>query len=619
MVDESGTRVWPSDADRVLAIWSELVAGVEDAKIQVSPSISSAVIDDSVARFFDPAPGETILGAAATATSAQTIVDLVFTCRGIHYVHKSITGGPAGLSGRRFPGFTDYANLPAQLNVSGWSVPAIDLGDGRRLRFASGKPTARAVASILTRARAVARGEAEPRPADPSALALLPAVIELGRRVEAYAHDVRGFHAALPKPVRPLLTYAIIAACVVVFAVMTARGVSPMEPRIADLVDWGANFGPAIIVDHEYHRLFTATFLHIGLIHLIMNMGALAAAGPAVERIFGRLGFAVIYFVSGFVGSVVSVSIHPLLVSAGASGAIFGVFGAVLGLLTARKSEVPSHLFQRKLKEMGTFLAMNLVIGLSMPQIDLAAHIGGFAAGAACGFVLAWATKPRAAASKGDGSSADDPSRKPAEAPRRRSNLGVRLLASAAIVAVAAGGGAFALSAVRPGLEALPEVRSLRAEPAWNDFITAAQPLIAGFDELQKQIDEAGRDGRLSAVELRGLVERVPRSEELVGRLGRVALSDPELEPIRQALVDAFTHQNSAYRALARFAKSGEVADLTGPEGSARSLASITADLQRFRDLTDAYFRANGLTRDAAAAEAPGRPVNAGDLGKRGS
>ena len=142
------------------------------------------------------------------------------------------------------------------------------------------------------------------------------------------------------------MTPLLVVACVAVFAAMVVRGVSPTEPSIEALLDWGGNFGPYVAVDHEYWRLFTSMFLHVGFLHLLFNMWCLLAAGPMVERFFGNLGFAVIYVISGIGGALASTAFHPLLVSAGASGAIFGIFGALFGFLAVQHQTVPAALLK---------------------------------------------------------------------------------------------------------------------------------------------------------------------------------------------------------------------------------------------------------------------------------
>ena len=141
-------------------------------------------------------------------------------------------------------------------------------------------------------------------------------------------------------------------------------------------------------VDHEYWRLFTSMFLHIGFLHLFFNMWCLLAAGPMIERFFGNLGFAAVYVVSGLGGSLASLAVHPLLVCAGASGAIFGIFGALFGFLAAQHRSVPAPLLKPLRASAGSFIVYNIVFGMMDPRVDNAAHLGGLATGFVSGLLL---------------------------------------------------------------------------------------------------------------------------------------------------------------------------------------------------------------------------------------
>ena len=187
---------------------------------------------------------------------------------------------------------------------------------------------------------------------------------------------------------RVIATPVIVAFCVGTFAIMAARGVSPVEPTAQELYPWGANFGPGVIVDGEVWRLLSCMFLHFGFMHLAFNMWCLVKAGPLAERLFGHLGFAVLYLLSGLGGSLASLWYHPMIVSAGASGAIFGVFGALLGCSVARSHALSASALKPLRSSVLTFIAYNIAFGLMNTGIDNAAHLGGLLTGPACGLVL---------------------------------------------------------------------------------------------------------------------------------------------------------------------------------------------------------------------------------------
>lgn len=184
----------------------------------------------------------------------------------------------------------------------------------------------------------------------------------------------------------PLVVYVLIALNVLVFITMGLRGVSFLAPAPQDLYAWGANFPPST-VHGQWWRLLTSTFIHIGIIHLAFNMFVLWSGGRGMERILGHLGFTITYFISGLVGSVATLAFHPSVVGAGASGAIFGVYGALLGFLVRDRTSIPKPVYTAMGKSTLVFLAYNLLYSLK-PGVDLSAHCGGLVAGILCGLVL---------------------------------------------------------------------------------------------------------------------------------------------------------------------------------------------------------------------------------------
>ncbi len=196
------------------------------------------------------------------------------------------------------------------------------------------------------------------------------------------------FHGVL-KTLTPrvYVTPLIIVLNLLVFGAAVRSGVSPLQPTTEDLLKWGADFGPSDL-NGEWWRLLTCTFVHIGLFHLVVNMLVLGSAGPLVERLVGNVGFLVLYLVSGLFGSLASLCYHPLVVSAGASGAVFGVYGALIVVLRRKSGAVPAEVLDRIRKGGMAFVGYNLVFGFMSAQIDNAAHIGGLCAGVLCGLAL---------------------------------------------------------------------------------------------------------------------------------------------------------------------------------------------------------------------------------------
>ena len=172
---------------------------------------------------------------------------------------------------------------------------------------------------------------------------------------------------------KPLFTYILIAISILLFIVLEFNGGSS---DIQTLIDYGAKYNPAIILEGEWWRLLSSMFLHIGFLHMAMNMIALYYLGTIVEKIFGSSRFLFIYMLSGIGGGLASFAVSDS-VAAGASGAIFGLFGALLFFGVHYK-----RLFFRTMGQ-GVLLiiAINLVLGFTVAQIDMAAHLGGLVTG----------------------------------------------------------------------------------------------------------------------------------------------------------------------------------------------------------------------------------------------
>lgn len=209
-----------------------------------------------------------------------------------------------------------------------------------------------------------------------------------GIRPASAEEHVVGFHAALlsltPRTwVVPTLTYLNLG----IFVLMVLAGGQLFQVPVDLAVRWGANFGPRTL-GGEWWRVVTCIFLHFGVIHVAFNMWVLWQLGKLVERLVGNVGFLVLYLASGVFASMASLAWNPTVVSAGASGAVFGVCGALLGFLTLRRDTIPVHVLKSLRGSLVAFVAYNVVFGLAIPAIDMAAHLGGLVGGFACGLVL---------------------------------------------------------------------------------------------------------------------------------------------------------------------------------------------------------------------------------------
>lgn len=188
-----------------------------------------------------------------------------------------------------------------------------------------------------------------------------------------------------PRPRRETypMTMAIIAVNVVLFLAVEATGGTGTE----NLLRWGADFGPRTL-GGEWWRMLASTFLHGGVLHIAFNMLALWSLGPLMEKLTGRLPFLLMYLACGLGGSLLSLWWHPMIVSIGASGAIFGVAGALLAVLYLKHVPIPKVYLKKNLGSIGAFVVYNLAFGAIVPGIDNSAHLGGLLTGLLVGALL---------------------------------------------------------------------------------------------------------------------------------------------------------------------------------------------------------------------------------------
>jgi rhomboid protease GluP len=303
------------------------------------------------------------------------------------------------------------------------------------------------------------------------------------------------------------LTQLLIAINLLAFLASLAGGAGWWHSSNGVQLAWGANFGPAT-QDGQWWRLASALFLHFGVLHLAFNMWALWDGGQLVERMFGSLRFALIYFASGLAGNLLSLVVHGgQAVSGGASGAIFGIYGALLIFLWNERQNLHAHEFRWLFWTALGFSAVTIVFGMLISGIDNSAHCGGLVSGLLCGVIL----------------------RRPLTA-RQRQPRRDRLLASGALVlAIAALISRIPAPAYRWSEEVLARKeigQFLRDDQAisreWQAIINESRRRGASFDELAGRIDSA-------------VSERYEASFEQLARLPTDSAlpSSPTLERLR--------------------------------------------------------------------------------------
>jgi len=183
------------------------------------------------------------------------------------------------------------------------------------------------------------------------------------------------------------ITYSIIVLNLIVYIFSSFFSQDIIDMDMQTLVDMGALYGPFTVLKGEWWRLFTAMFLHAGMTHLLMNMFSLYLIGRGAEMYFDAKSYLSIYLFSGLLGGLVSLYMHPVSVGIGASGAIFGVFGALAGFFLAHREKIQEHT-KAFMKDFAIIIGINLVIGFSIPSVDVSAHAGGLVVGFIGGFAL---------------------------------------------------------------------------------------------------------------------------------------------------------------------------------------------------------------------------------------
>ncbi|MDR3773338.1 MAG: rhomboid family intramembrane serine protease [Terracidiphilus sp.] len=208
-------------------------------------------------------------------------------------------------------------------------------------------------------------------------------------------------------------TYLLVGINCAVFLAMVANGVSIGSPTTGQLMHFGANNAGSVLINGEWWRIVSAMFVHVGILHLATNMWCLWNLGLLAEPLMGSAGVLAVYILTGAAGNLLSTDINWLFpirdgaggvffpAGAGASGAVFGIAGALIVLLKSNRLPVPPFELKKLRKSVIYFAALNLVLGLSISggnlflhsglNIDNMAHLGGFA----CGLLFAAPMVPR--------------------------------------------------------------------------------------------------------------------------------------------------------------------------------------------------------------------------------
>ncbi|GAA0085665.1 rhomboid family intramembrane serine protease [Clostridium sp. CTA-7] len=179
------------------------------------------------------------------------------------------------------------------------------------------------------------------------------------------------------------VTYTIIIVNILLYLIEVIKSRNLIDIDIYTLIQMGAKVN-VLINSGEVYRLVTSAFLHGGIMHIFFNMSALNIIGREVEALYGSKRYILIYFISALGGSLFSYLFSPNSVSVGASGAIFGLLGAMLIFGLKEKEKIGKRYVKNILETIG----LNVLIGLTIPNIDNLAHLGGLVIGALASFIL---------------------------------------------------------------------------------------------------------------------------------------------------------------------------------------------------------------------------------------
>ncbi|RYY90740.1 MAG: rhomboid family intramembrane serine protease, partial [Chitinophagaceae bacterium] len=323
------------------------------------------------------------------------------------------------------------------------------------------------------------------------------------------------------------VTYGLIGVNILVFLLMAFTGANLLAPSGEDLIRWGANYLPYTLGGEPW-RLFTACFVHIGILHLLLNMYALFQQGIFLESVLGRTRLLTAYIATGLISSLTSLWWHrnDMVVSAGASGAIFGLFGVFGALLTSKL--LPDSVRKQLLGSIGAVIVINLLYGLKA-GIDNSAHVGGLVSGFIIGqlFLPGLKKKQRGAA---------------------------RISTAIVLAAVIACGSYVALHPdsrlqFETALEQFPAHEAKGLQPFGHDTTVVA--LIGELDAAQVHWDSA---------------------RTLLRRTGNLRLSDADVR--RRNLLEQYTELRAQQNRLAR-------RQLLGEEGAADSLNALDTAIDK--------------------------------------
>jgi rhomboid protease GluP len=385
---------------------------------------------------------------------------------------------------------------------------------------------------------------------------------------------------------------------VAVFLAMGLAGISLTEPTTPQLLHWGANYGP-LTLGGQWWRLLTSCFLHIGIIHIAFNMWCLWDLGALAEMLYGPWTFAGVYLVSGVASMTASVWWRFGGVSAGASGAIFGLAGALAASFYLGEFSLPREQIMRQFRSLILFVVYNLLFGAVAGHIDNAAHIGGLVSGAILGALIARAAPHRELW------------------PRRVVILGAALGVVVASTAALQHSHAYQVHTSR-GIDFLADKKPAQAIPELQTAVHLRPGDVSAHLALAEAYWDQQQWPQVEA-ELQRVIELHPQNDSAYYNLSRAYLNegrpeqaratalkllqlDPQSGAAHRGLADVYFSQKDYAAALKEYQAAAEVSP--GDEGLFYGMGQSYAKLGDFNSAIASYQREIEVSGEESDTEA---------------
>lgn len=380
-----------------------------------------------------------------------------------------------------------------------------------------------------------------------------------------------------------MATIGLLAINIAIFIIMVASGVSWIDPQTDQVLRWGADYGPSTL-GGQYWRLITSMFLHFGIIHILGNMWCLWSLGQLAEKLLDSVSLVGLYLVTGIGASLLSLSWDPMRVSAGASGAIFGIAGALISVLYFGQLGLQPEGVRKLLGYVVRFALLNLLFGLK-GHIDNMAHLGGLVTGLLAGLFLARTFNSA-----------------PEERPAQRRVV-------------------LALSAICVMLLFVPVIIAKQYAVEYGKGVAALDhdDTNAAIPHLQKYV-AARPDDAIGHALLGAAFQQAERFDEAASEFERSLAIEPDYPYAQVSLASVYAYQKKTDKALVLFAKGMPRAEPDAPTfymyavalKDAGQLHEAESNIRRAIQITPKYADAHKLLveiltlegkKDEAAAE----------------